>query len=173
MFTVAPDFGERPAFRNLLDNLSIEDENQRMETLLRESTGDIVAVLQTIAGVVKLEDLRQLQISAINELLSESSSLDDCDLPETITAGRKQRYLIGDQLGKGGIGEVFKTFDRKLGRQIAFKRLQAKERTRGSKARLHGEAKLTARLDHPNIIPIYDLGTRAPLVGLPAPAEDE
>ena len=33
MFTVAPDFGERPAFRQILDNVSIEDENRRMDVL--------------------------------------------------------------------------------------------------------------------------------------------
>jgi hypothetical protein len=40
MFTVAPDFDERPAFRKILDDLPVEDENRRMEALF-ERIGEV------------------------------------------------------------------------------------------------------------------------------------
>jgi eukaryotic-like serine/threonine-protein kinase len=68
-------------------------------------------------------------------------------------------YQIGDQpLGKGGMGEVYRAKDLKLGRDVAIKVLPeefAKDADRV--ARFQREAKLLASLNHPNIAAIYGL----------------
>src|SRR5512139_4115122 len=67
-------------------------------------------------------------------------------------------YQITDQLGKGGMGEVFRAKDQKLGRDVAIKVLPdefAKDSDRV--ARFQREAKLLASLNHPNIAAIYGL----------------
>jgi eukaryotic-like serine/threonine-protein kinase len=68
-------------------------------------------------------------------------------------------YKIGDQpLGKGGMGEVYRAKDLKLGRDVAIKVLPeefAKDAERV--ARFQREAKLLASLNHPNIAAIYGL----------------
>jgi serine/threonine protein kinase len=67
-------------------------------------------------------------------------------------------YEIASQLGKGGMGEVYRAKDRKLGREVAIKVLPeefAKDADRV--ARFQREAKLLASLNHPNIAAIYGL----------------
>ena len=67
-------------------------------------------------------------------------------------------YQITSQLGKGGMGEVYRAKDQKLGRDVAIKVLPeefAKDADRV--ARFQREAKLLASLNHPNIAAIHGL----------------
>jgi eukaryotic-like serine/threonine-protein kinase len=69
-------------------------------------------------------------------------------------------YEIQDLLGSGGMGEVYRARDPRLGRDVAIKILPAaissdSERLR----RFEQEARATAALNHPNILAVYDIGT--------------
>ena len=67
-------------------------------------------------------------------------------------------YQVTNQLGKGGMGEVYQAKDQKLGRDVAIKVLPeefAKDMDRV--ARFQREAKLLASLNHPNIAAIHGL----------------
>jgi serine/threonine protein kinase len=67
-------------------------------------------------------------------------------------------YQITSQIGKGGMGEVYRAKDQKLGRDVAIKVLPeefAKDADRV--ARFQREAKLLASLNHPNIAAIHGL----------------
>jgi PAS domain S-box-containing protein len=67
-------------------------------------------------------------------------------------------YLVLSPLGKGGMGEVWRARDTKLGREVAIKTLPeefAKDTDR--RTRFEREAKLLASLNHPNIAAIYGL----------------
>ena len=67
-------------------------------------------------------------------------------------------YEITSQLGKGGMGEVYRAKDRKLGRDVAIKVLPEEfARDTDRIARFQREAKLLASLNHPNIAAIYGL----------------
>jgi tetratricopeptide (TPR) repeat protein len=67
------------------------------------------------------------------------------------------RYVIGAEIARGGMGVIDAAFDRRLGRSIAIKRL---ERGDASLARRFArEIRVTAALQHPGIVPIYDSGT--------------
>ncbi len=66
------------------------------------------------------------------------------------------QYVLVKQIGRGGMGAVWKAWDRKLTRWVAVKFLLAAEDE--DIARFQREAKLAARLRHPNIAPIYEVG---------------
>jgi len=69
-------------------------------------------------------------------------------------------YRIIEQLGSGGMGEVYRAHDERLGRDVAIKVLpQAVVDDPERMARFEREARALAALSHPNILAIYDFGT--------------
>ena len=70
------------------------------------------------------------------------------------------RYKIESELGKGGMGVVYKAHDSLLDRAVAVKFLNATGMGTAGKARLLQEARAVARLNHPNIVSVYDAGKR-------------
>ena len=70
----------------------------------------------------------------------------------------KERYLLGGELGRGGVGRVLKAFDRALGRTVAMKLPLSWPLSAGEADRFIEEAQATGQLEHPNIVPIYDIG---------------
>jgi hypothetical protein len=75
---------------------------------------------------------------------------------------RVGRYQILDRLGQGGMGAVYSALDPELNRRVAVKVLHAPGqgvRATLGQARLLREAQAMARLQHPNVIAVYDVGT--------------
>jgi len=71
------------------------------------------------------------------------------------------RYEILDELGQGAMGVVYKAYDPMVGRMVALKtvRLTATGSERDDLVRrLHQEAQAAGRLEHPNVVTIYDAG---------------
>ena len=69
------------------------------------------------------------------------------------------RYTMLGMLGKGAMGVVYRVFDRDLGRVVAMKVIRAdKVRVPGVLPRFIREAQAVARLEHPGIAPVYDIG---------------
>jgi Tol biopolymer transport system component len=68
-------------------------------------------------------------------------------------------YEILAPLGEGGMGEVYRTRDTRLGRDVALKVLAARVATNASaRERFEREARAVAALSHPNILALYDVG---------------
>ena len=69
-------------------------------------------------------------------------------------------YEIVSLLGAGGMGEVYRARDSRLGRDIAIKVLPSAVAADADRlARFEQEARATAALNHPNILAVYDIGT--------------
>lgn len=68
------------------------------------------------------------------------------------------RFEIQREIGRGGFGVVYEALDRELGRAVAFKAVRAVARASAPDDLVLAEAESAARLAHPNIAHLYDLG---------------
>lgn len=74
-----------------------------------------------------------------------------------------KRYQIREQVGKGGLGAVFKALDTQLQREVAIKRVLSteqatEEEVKDAAAKLIAEAQTLSSLNHPNIVTVFDVG---------------
>jgi predicted Ser/Thr protein kinase len=76
-------------------------------------------------------------------------------LPEPAPA--LDRYEIREEIGRGGMGIVYRAFDGALNRDVAIKVLTARTSELGE--RLRQEARILGRLEHPGVVPVHDIGT--------------
>lgn len=67
-------------------------------------------------------------------------------------------YRIEEKIGSGGMGEVYRAVDDRLGRQVAIKVLQPGLADQDRLRRFELEARAAAALNHPNILAVYDMG---------------
>lgn len=74
-------------------------------------------------------------------------------IPESIG-----RYRIMRKLGEGGMGVVYAAHDEQLDRPVALKMLGASQRDEGGHKRFWREARAAARIRHPNVCQLYDVG---------------
>jgi eukaryotic-like serine/threonine-protein kinase len=135
-----------------------------------QSMGGKEAVYASFGGDMVVDEQGNLSVIAVTD--SKNDSLDETShvFPET-----PGRYKIGDEpeIGRGGIGRVFVAFDTSLGREIAVKELlpdhfqgmstpnnAERSRTGALAARFLREARVTGQLEHPNIMPVYEVGQR-------------
>jgi WD40 repeat protein len=92
---------------------------------------------QAIAGAV----------GSLDALLADHAELPVID---------RSTYVVGSEIAQGGMGRVLEARDRRIGRQVALKEVLGQSPE--MKARFEREARLTARLQHPGIVSIYEIG---------------
>ncbi len=68
------------------------------------------------------------------------------------------RYEVRGVLGRGAMGTVYLAFDPMLAREVALKLLQNEGASADARARLLDEARAMARLEHPHVVAVYDVG---------------
>jgi hypothetical protein len=81
--------------------------------------------------------------------------------PDAATSRRIGRYLLQEELGRGGMGVVYAALDEGLGRRVALKLLRPggpdDDAARGE--RFEQEMQIAISLEHPNIVPVHETGT--------------
>ena len=87
-----------------------------------------------------------------------SLSETDKQLPKYFSNGFT-RYANFKPMAKGGKAELYSCLDKNLGRQVAFKTLHRSiSEDEYERRRFVREARVTAQLQHPNTVPVYDIG---------------
>ena len=109
------------------------------ERLQERLFGEDEATVQAAAGVLETKDE---------------------DLGQTLPGRTLGRYLIIEQVGKGALGAVFAAYDPELDRRVAIKVLHRNVSADDAQLRdnLRQEARIMAKLSHPNVVPIFDVG---------------
>ena len=129
------------------------------ETASAEELGLIALTLEIEPATIA--ELAQTIMRSPHSTIEPSASKSDAagrqavaGLPIGITGGLAMESTIG----QGGMGIVRLATQRSLGRKVAVKTLRPDTRTDQATLRLLREAWVTGSLEHPNIVPVYDLG---------------
>lgn len=145
----------------------------RRKTLEREC-GDDLALRELVEAELRDNQPQTTQASATNTP-RESQPIDNTFVLKTqassveIDGGRDEfkpasgvllkRYLIGDEIARGGMGVVLRATDQLFMRDVAVKVLLSRENAHDAERRFRHEAEITAALQHPGIPPVHDLGS--------------
>ncbi|MDI1434625.1 tetratricopeptide repeat protein [Polyangium sorediatum] len=114
------------------------------------------------------EPCRLLVIAAARASITPGSDAEEASPPPAFNdaaplerGAQLDRYTLADVLGRGGMGIVYAAHDPALDRKVALKVLRAEVTARVgadiASARLLREARIAARLSHPNVVTIYDV----------------
>ena len=109
-------------------------------------------------------------------LVDVDSHLDECELCRAVVATlgsgprRKRarlergdalgRFTVLERIGEGAMGVVYAAYDPELDRKVALKLLHGERSDAQARARLVREAQAMARLSHPHVVTVFDVGTR-------------
>jgi serine/threonine protein kinase len=144
--------------RDLLDSALQMDGAERAAYLDRQCANDPSLrqeLDKLIAVEAELPD-RFLGSLAVMEVASQIVSSGSAILAAGTRLGP---YQVETLLGAGGMGEVYRARDPRLGRDIAIKVLNEKtSESTGGRARFEREARAAGALNHPNILAVYDFG---------------
>ncbi|MDX2039316.1 MAG: protein kinase [Isosphaeraceae bacterium] len=123
----------------------------RMEIELRESVG-LPAALEEWAATVPEGWTPGEAVDSPSSTAPEAEG-DASNMP-----GRVAGFVIESELGRGGMGVVFKARQPGLARTVALKMIRDVDARSGMVSRLRREAAVLARLQHPNIVQIHEVG---------------
>ncbi|MFO0982901.1 MAG: serine/threonine-protein kinase [Planctomycetota bacterium] len=154
--------------------------NERPAFLLRECAGDAELLRQVQAlldaDIETAVALPALRTSAMEQALADlvRQSCGEHQDPEIslepAPASSGQRYTVQGEVARGGMGAIYKLWDRELRRTLALKMMlgRATPPDRGPQSgtprnltRFVEEAQITGQLDHPGVVPVHDVGVDA------------
>ena len=119
--------------------------------------GDADALLSRLPSAAR-QSLLSLGDAEIRQSLGEIPATDDPATTVTSLDGPESRYSTRQLHAVGGIGRVWRARDPTLGRFVALKELKPEQqKNREARARFLREAQITGQLEHPGIVPVYEL----------------
>jgi WD40 repeat protein/serine/threonine protein kinase len=158
---------------------------QLTEQQIQSHNGDASAALQTLGGSSAIQQsfaasivydqdsgikFRSIGGDTPRRVEGTERSLAD---PDQLITEHPGRYTVRGERGRGGVGRVLIAFDEHIGREIALKELLPDSAAPGTPAadsplrksatvtaRFLREARITGQLEHPGIVPVYELGQR-------------
>ena len=139
-----------------LCHAALERDASDRAAFVREACAGDEALRQEVESLLRYEDAADhfMERPAVEEVARLVSSQPESNVD---LAGRRLGvYQIQARIGAGGMGEVYRARDTKLGRDVAIKVLpRAFTRSADRRARFEREAHLLASLNHPHIAQVY------------------
>jgi serine/threonine-protein kinase len=100
----------------------------------------------------------RVQPTTADDVTRDMQSGEDTPVGSVI-GGLDERFLDHGEIARGGMGVVHRVVERSLNRVVALKVLKAEKASqRGARERFVAEAQITGQLEHPYIVPVYELG---------------
>jgi len=129
------------------------------EAFLAKACGDDVELKQEVEALLVFQtEMSGVIQGAVHEAAGLLANTNEKARFATGTTLNK-RYRIVGQLGKGGMGEVYRADDLKLGHPVALKFLTEKlSNDKAMLARFHSEVAMAHRVTHPNVCRVHDIG---------------
>jgi serine/threonine-protein kinase len=143
--------------------LTVEDRaaiDLLLERMLRRHSGDARAGLAAVTTAETRRTLCLLGDRAVEQSLSDlpREAGNSLVLALAYQPGGRQRYSLTRLHAQGGIGQVWLAHDQDLERDVALKELRPDwAESPAASARFLAEAKITGQLEHPGIVPVYEL----------------
>lgn len=129
---------------------------------LCQKNPDLADELRELAAIVRLADDLARPVDHQGPTLHQVSPLLNASPPVWNGTGLPRvfgDYELQEELGRGGMGVVYKAWEKALERHVALKMILRGEHASGvDLARFRGEAQSAAGLSHPNIVPVYQVG---------------
>jgi serine/threonine-protein kinase len=126
------------------------------DTLVSDIGRDATLAVQSGRALPALPSTRTLDTSLRTTVLPRVELVGE---QSHIVADGKVRYELSHRLGEGGVGEVIKARDNDIDRDVAIKRLRPEmQSSHATLLRFAEEVRTVGRLEHPNIVPIHDVG---------------
>ena len=122
-----------------------------LESACAGDSGLLAEVVALLAGQEEAHRLDSLSSVFVRPVLSALR-------PETDRPTQCGRYRVIDEIGRGGMGIVYRAYDPQLHREVALKLLSPSREDPEWHERLVAEARAASALDHPNVCTIYDIG---------------
>jgi len=163
----AKDLADALIEKGLLDPERRKELEEHVAAAVKASNGDEGAALETLQTDehMLLESLSASVLQTDAKTTMSSSS----PLPHHLSVAPVFSETLGrydwedsEELGRGGVGRVVSVWDNTMGRDIAVKQLIARTESPRARAALEArflrEARLTGQLEHPAVLPVYELG---------------
>lgn len=135
-----------------------------LERKIKKHSGDVHASLAAVANPPVRQILAGLPDPDVQHSIADLSPAEVTVPPQTVAyqPGGRDRYSLRHLHARGGIGQVWLAHDDDVGRDVALKELLDSMRGRpGASERFLAEARITGQLEHPGIVPVYEVGRQS------------